>query len=138
MKKTFIASITLVTVVVTIAVIQATGCKKENTTPSEATNCDVKGTYSGTSVASTGASSVLTYQLEDNNFAIGSLTPKGEAVTFGGYRNTCDSVFLSVYYLENHCYYLLQGKLLDNRTTISGEFKNLTDTSDHGIFTIKK
>jgi hypothetical protein len=138
MRKTFIASMTLITVVSAIALMQITSCKKDNTPPAEITNCDAKGTYSGTSVASTGASSTLTYQLRDNNFAVGSLTPKGEIVTFGGYRNTCDSVFLSVYYTQNHSYYLLQGKLLDNRSTISGEFKNLTDPSDYGTFTIKK
>ena len=121
----------------TLLLIQITGCKKDNTQP-PAITCDVKGTYSGTSMASTGVSSTLTYTLKENNFAVGSETPKGDATTFGGYRNTCDSVILSVYYHANHSYYILKGKLSDNRSTISGTFNNLTDTSDFGTFSMSK
>ena len=102
------------------------------------TNCDIRGTYSGTNTASTGGSSTLTYKFQDNNFAIGSITPTGSITTYGGYRNTCDSVILSVYYSNNNSYYLLQGKLLNNGATISGTFKNLTNTSDYGTFSISK
>ena len=113
-------------------------CKKDPSPTPVTTTCDVKGTYSGTNLASTGASSAITYKLQDNNFAVGSVTPTGTPVTFGGYRNTCDSVILSVYYTTNSSYYLLQGKLSNNGTTISGTFKNLTMTSDFGTFTISK
>lgn len=112
-------------------------CTKEQATPA-ATVCDVRGTYSGTNLSSTGASTTLTYKLQDNNFAVGSVTPSGAGVTFGGYRNTCDSVILSVYYSGNSSYYLLQGKLLNNRTTIAGTFKNLTTPTDFGTFSISK
>jgi hypothetical protein len=130
----------LAIIIFSVSFIQLTGCKKDAeiiTTPATPV-CDVKGTYSGTNLASTGASSTLTYKLQDNNFAVGSVTPTGAAVTFGGYRNTCDSVILSVYYAGNSSYYLLQGKLLNNGTTISGSFKNLTTPSDFGTFSISK
>src|SRR5947207_1393530 len=106
-------------------------CKK-STTSSTPSVCDVRGTYSGTSMASTGATSTQTYKLQDNNFAVGSVTPTGAAVTFGGYRNTCDSVILSVYYTGNSSYYLLQGRLLNGGATITGTFKNLTTPTDFG------
>ena len=93
--------------------------------------CNVTGTYSGTNLSSTGASTTLTYKLQDNNFAVGT-------VTFGGYRNTCDSVILSVYYFGNNSYYLLQGRLTNKRTTIAGAFKNLTTPTDFGTFTIRR
>lgn len=120
-----------------IALIVFVSCKKEQTSPT-ATVCDVKGTYSGTNLSSTGASTTLTYKLQDNNFAVGSVTPTGAGVTFGGYRNTCDSVILSVYYAGNNSYYLLQGKLSNNRATIAGTFKNLTTPTDFGTFSISK
>lgn len=112
-------------------------CKKDDTTP-PTTVCNVKGTYSGTSIASTGNTSPTTYKLLDNNFVVGSVTPTGSAVTFGGYRNTCDSVIMSIYYTTNSSYYLLEGKISNNANTISGTFKNLTITSDFGTFSITK
>ncbi|MBS1750607.1 MAG: hypothetical protein JST63_11930 [Bacteroidetes bacterium] len=136
MKKLFIP-ITAITLIVSVVVVQMTGCKKDPVQPPKPV-CDVKGTYSGTSLASTSVSSTLTYKLLDNNFAVGSETPKGTATTFGGYRNTCDSVILSVYYTKNASYYLLEGKLSNDKTTISGTFKNLTDNSDYGTFTMSK
>ncbi|HZG25911.1 MAG TPA: hypothetical protein VEZ17_15085 [Chitinophagaceae bacterium] len=80
----------------------------------------------------------MTYQLQDNNFAVGTITPTGNAVTFGGYRNTCDSVFISSYFTSNSNYYLLKGKLLNSGTTITGTYNNLTTTSDFGTFSISK
>jgi hypothetical protein len=119
--------------------LQVTSCKKETTAISPSpTICDVKGIYSGTSTRSTGTVSTMTYNLQDNNFAISSVTPNGTAVTFGGYRNTCDSVFISSYYTSNSSYYLLKGKLLNNGTTISGTYNNLTTPSDFGAFSISK
>jgi len=139
MKKLFMASIALTTFAVSIAVFQITSCKKASAEPNTpTTTCDVRGIYSGANLASTGASSTIAYNLQDNNFAVGSITPASPAVTFGGYRNTCDSVILSVYYTGNSSYYLLEGKLSNNRTTISGTFKNLTTPSDYGTFTISK
>jgi hypothetical protein len=114
-------------------------CKKESEIPpTTATVCNVKGTFSGTSTRSTGVVSAMTYQLQDNNFAVGTITPTGNAVTFGGYRNTCDSVFISSYFTSNSNYYLLKGKLLNSGTTITGTYNNLTTTSDFGTFSISK
>ena len=100
--------------------------------------CDVKGVYFGTSASSTGATSTLAYYLEDNNFARSSVTLGGSFVTFGGYRNTCDSVIISVRYTSNNSYYLLKGKLLENRTKLSGTFVNLTTPTDNGTFMMTK
>lgn len=116
---------------------QLGGCKKDETTPTTPV-CDVEGVYTGTSTTSTGTVSPMTYRLQDNNFALSSLTPTGPIVTFGGYRNTCDSVFISVYYTTNNSYYVLQGKLLNNKTNITGTYSNLTTPSDFGTFTISK
>jgi hypothetical protein len=114
-------------------------CKKETTTqPPTNTACDVRGIYTGTNTSSTGVSATSTYKLQDNNLALGSVTPTGPVVTYGGYRNTCDSVVLSVYYVSNNSYYLLQGRLSNNGKTISGSFKNLTTTTDFGTFNISK
>jgi len=125
------------TILILFILILQPACKKDNVTPAE-TVCDVKGTYSGTSTTSTGVTSTMTYRLQDNNFATSSVTPAGTVVTFGGYRNTCDSVFISAYYTTNSSYYLLKGQLLNSRTTISGTYSNLTTPSDFGTFSISK
>lgn len=137
MKKLLMGSVVLVAFAVAILVFQMSSCKKAEA-QTVTTGCDVRGVYSGTSTSSTGASATMTYKLLDNNFAVSSLTPTGTAVTFGGYRSSCDSVILSVYYTSNSSYYLLQGKLLISGTTtaISGTFKNLTTPSDYGTFSI--
>jgi hypothetical protein len=100
--------------------------------------CPIRGTYVGTSTATGGGSSTTIYTFEDNNLAVGKLTVGGPGVTFGGYRNTCDSMIISVYYAGNSSYYLLKGKFSNNRNTITGTFNNLTTTSDFGTFTITK
>ena len=110
-------------------------CEKDTVTP-EPQTCNVKGIYSGTSTPAVGNPSPITYNLKDNNFAVGSVTPAGSATTFGGYRNTCDSVIMSVIYISNSSYYLLQGKISGN--IISGTFKNLNTPSDIGTFTMTK
>jgi len=136
-KKTFLFpicfSFSLVVLVTSIM-----SCTKETIVNQVATVCDVRGTYSGTNLSSTGLASTLSYTLQDNNFAVGRVTPTGAAVTFGGYSNTCDSVIISVRYASNNSYYLLKGKILNNGTTISGTFNNLTTTSDFGTFVISK
>jgi hypothetical protein len=136
MKKGY--SLFFLSVLTSIVILDVfSGCKKETVTVS-APVCDVKGIYSGTNLSSTGVSSTLTYKLQENNFAIGSVTPGGTSVTFGGYRNTCDSVFISAYYAGNNSYYLLAGKLINSNATISGTFKNLTTPTDFGTFSISK
>lgn len=135
MKFLFCSAIALLSVLALVSALN--GCKKDNATPVQ-TTCDLKGTYSGTSTTSTGATASMTYILRENNFALSSVTPTSPIVTYGGYRNTCDSVFISVYYTSNSSYYLLKGVLLNNRTTISGTYSNLTTPSDFGTFSIGK
>ena len=101
--------------------------------------CDVRGTYTGTAVASTGASVVESYRLQDNNFAVGALTPTGPGVTFGGFRNTCDSIVISAFYPAGANYYLLKGKLSTTvPITLTGTFNNLTVPTDFGTFAFTK
>jgi hypothetical protein len=115
-----------------------TACEKENDdNPTTPEVCDVKGTYAGSSTTTVGTTA-LAYKLEDNNFAIGYVTLAGGAVTFGGYKNTCDSVYISVHYSGNNSYYLLKGKFSNNRTTLAGTVNNLTTPSDFGTFTLTK
>src|SRR5438270_442126 len=110
-------------------------CKKSNDTPV----CDIKGFYVGTSSqTSTGNTSPAIYRLQDNNFVTGSAVLGGPTTTYGGYSNTCDSVYLSVWYNYNNSYYLLKGKLLNNRTKISGSYQNLNTPTDYGTFTVDK
>jgi len=97
--------------------------------------CDVRGTYAGTSITN-GVTNALSYQLKDDNLAVG-LDANGNQVTFGGYKNTCDSVIISAYYSVNGDYYLLQGALLNNGTAINGTFLNVT-TGISGTFTMKQ
>src|SRR5437868_13345175 len=99
----FLAFITLC--VISMLLPGISSCKKETTYVNNITdtfcptNCNIKGTYTGTSTASTGATSIGTYNLLDNNFVTGSEPASGGVpVTFGGYRNTCDSVIMSVYF----------------------------------------
>jgi hypothetical protein len=134
-KRLSLLALTLFSIPFTI--VQLSGCQKEviHVTPPV---CDAKGIYTGTSTTSTGVTSPMTYRLEDNNFAIGTVTPKGPDVTFGGYKNTCDSIVLSVHYNTNNNYYILQGKFQNNRATISGTYKNLSTPSDFGTFSISK
>jgi len=129
----FFSIVTVLTLLVFC--LQLGSCKKDTTTTST-TTCDVRGAYSGSSTPSVGSASPIVYNLKDNNLAVGSVTLGGSPTTFGGYRNTCDSVFISVYYAGNSSYYLLQGKI--NGPTISGSFKNLTTPSDFGTFTMSK
>ena len=101
-------------------------------------NCNIRGTYAGTSKSASGATSTLAYTFRANNFATGSGYLGGPAVTFGGYSHTCDSVFISVHYGDNDSYYYLKGALQNDRTTINGVFYNITIRSDSGTFVMNK
>ena len=121
------------------ATLLFTACKKDdNTIVTPATTCDVRGEYVGTGLASTGASTTLAYSLLDNNFAVGSITLGGTPTTFGGYSNTCDSIYISAHFDINDSYYLLKGMLSNNDSVVTGTFQNLTTTSDFGTFTMRK
>lgn len=116
-----------------------TACTKDDNGTQPPQTCDVKGTYAGSATASgTTTASPMVYKLQENNFAVGSLTVGGTPTTIGGYRNTCDSVIISSWYNGNGHFYLLKGILSNNRTVITGTFNNLTNTSDFGTFTMTK
>jgi hypothetical protein len=100
--------------------------------------CPLRGTYTGSGTSHLGNSSYSEYTFRDNNFVVGRDTAGGSFVTWGGYRNTCDSVVMSLYYSTNSSYYLLKGKFSNNRNTITGTFNNLTTPSDFGTFTLSK
>jgi len=114
------------------------GCKKDKDNVNDNSSvCDIKGTYFGTAVASTGGSTTEAYEFRANNFAVGTVTLGGPGVTFGGYRNTCDSVIISSHYAANGDYYLLLGKFSSNRTILSGTYQDIT-SGVHGTFTLTK
>ncbi len=137
-----------------VVIIQLAGCTKEEIVEVEVVvkdtvvirdttfydiACPVRGTYVGTSTPNGGGpSSNSIYTFEDNNFVVGRHELNQEGVSFGGYRNTCDSVIWSVFYTVNDSYYLLKGKFSNNRNTISGTFQNLNTTFDFGTFTMSK
>ena len=100
--------------------------------------CPISGTYVGTGTPNVGFSSNAIYTFAANHFVEGRHELNQAAVSFGGYRNTCDSVIFSVYYNINSSYYLLKGKFSNNRNTIAGTFKNLNTPTDFGVFTITK
>lgn len=146
MKKLLLGSVVLTVFSISLIIFQFS-CKKDanaqttlnssNESASRAV-CDIRGTYVGYNTSSTGNTASSVYKLQDNNFAVGSTSVDGPAVTFGGYRNTCDSVVMSVHYSGNDSYYLLKGKLKHQHTAISGTFQNLTNPSDYGTFTLTK
>src|SRR6478736_2630701 len=128
MKKLFMRSIVAPTLLLALSIFQFS-CEKETIPDPVQPTCNLSGTYVGTSTESTGEIHVMTYELRENNFAVSRKAESGENVTFGGFRNTCDSIFLSVYHTENESYYLLKGKLSSNGTVITGTYSNLTTTS---------
>jgi hypothetical protein len=100
--------------------------------------CPVRGSYSGTNTSHTGVNSTCFYTFRDNNMVVGQDATGKTDVIFGSYKNTCDSVILSVYYVANSNYYILQAKFSNNMNTISGTFTNVTTPSDYGTFTMSK
>ena len=72
--------------------------------------------------ASTATTTVMTCTLGANNLAVGTVNEI--PVTYGGYSNTFDRVIVSAYCTLSKNYYLLKGKLSNNKTTISGKFYN--------------
>ena len=99
--------------------------------------CPLRGLYVGTNTQSNGAHSNSIYTFYDNHFAIGQETLNGPATSWSGFRNTCDSVIMSVYYVTNNGYFLLKGKISNDRKTISGTYMT-TDGQYTGVFTMSK
>ena len=147
MKKLLMGSIVLTVFALSVLIFQIS-CKKEataqtntsagSTDQSVATVCDVKGVYYETVTDHYGNVGVAYYTLGKNNFVTAGPTVNGTNDTWGGYSNTCDSVFIRVYYAYNNCYYFLKGKLKDHKTVVSGTFQNLTQTDNYGTFTMTK
>ena len=138
MKKLLLGSLSLVAFSISILIFQFS-CRKDGQAQTPpATVCDVRGTYIGSDYSSNGSPFPIIYTLKDNNFAVGGVNPTDEATTWGGYRNTCDSVFLSVYYVTNNSYYLLEAEIRANGDSIVGTYKNLTTPSDVGTFKMGK
>lgn len=144
--------------IVTIAfsfVFSSSGCKKEGTTIHDTltvykidtlykvdtvdfdNTCPLRGLYVGTNTQSTGEQSNSIYTFKENHFAIGQETLNGPATSWAGFRNTCDSVIMSVYYAGNKSYYVLKGKISTDKNTISGTYE-ISDGSAHGVFTMSK
>ena len=99
--------------------------------------CPLRGLYVGTNTQSNGATSNSIYTFYENHFAVGQETLNGPATSWSGYRNTCDSVIMSIYYISNSSYYLIKGKISTDRKTISGTYIT-TDGQYHGVFTMSK
>ena len=105
--------------------------------------CDVRGTYVGTSTASPNASTAgqsgpASYILQNDHLVVGTIPPSTAGISWGGYTNTCDSVYINVYYPVNQDYYLLKAVFTNNMTIMTGTFQNLTNTTDFGTFTMTK
>jgi len=120
-----------------LAFLASTYTTHISNTTSNSLVCDVKGTYSGTAVSSKGQYITEAYTLKENNFAVGTLTVGGKGVTFGGYRNTCDSVIISAHYEGNDHYYILRGAFNKDRSFLSGTYKDL-NSGIHGTFRFRK
>jgi hypothetical protein len=114
------------------------GCHPNPDNVDPPATCDVKGVYAGTAIAAEGNSTFEAYDLRENNFAVGSLTVGGPAVTWGGYRGTCDSIIISSYYGGgNGDYYILKGALNSAHTVLSGTYQDLSNAI-HGTFSFTK
>lgn len=114
-------------------------CKKESPQPATAicdSVCIVTGSYSGTYTNHLNQTGSFAYTLEDDNFISGAGTLTAPPTAFGSYSNTCDSVKMKSWNTINNSYYYFAGKLSNNRTTITGIYKNLTTPSEIGSFTL--
>lgn len=131
-KTTFLTIGTIVLVAATILV----SCKKDNSNTSTVSTCDVRGSYSGTYTNQNSQSAPFAYILMDDNFIKGSSSLTSSPTAFGSYSGTCDSINLRSWNSTNNNYYYFSGKFSNNRTTISGIYKNLTTTSETGTFTL--
>ncbi len=157
MKKILIASVALSLSMASLVLFQLTGCTKTttNTVIQKDTItktiidtvlpvvCDVRGRYTGTDQSFLGGGGIVTYFLKDNNQALSSVHPTDPIVSYGGYRNTCDSVIISVFYSANSKYYLMKARISNDGSTLSGKYysgssPSQTNSADSGTFTMSK
>ena len=134
MRKLF--SISFAFILFSIAFISWTNNKADSRKSYD--DCTVKGVFTGEAKSSGGVTSQMTYDFRDNNLAIGMSSPTGSAVTFGGYKASCDSVYISVCYTGNMSYYLLKGKFSEDHNIITGTYQNKVTISDKGTFSISR
>ena len=101
--------------------------------------CELRGEFRGTATSHAGNSSLSTYTFKEDNFVTGTDALSGNtAVVWGGYRNTCDSVFISTYYQRHNAYFQLKARISNDGKRISGTFQSLTNAADYGTFTVDK
>jgi hypothetical protein len=115
---------------------QAKEIKPVKINPCEA--CILEGIFSGIATDSKGHSSPLAYEFRENNLTVGYVTTDEPAVTFGGYKFSCDSLTISSFYNGNESYYLLKASVDEEKAQIIGTFQNLTDKSDFGTFKLSR
>lgn len=157
MKKKLVQTLfaSLVVTIVFSFIFSSSGCTKEGPTIHDTLTvyktdtlykvdtvdydnvCPLRGLYVGTNTQSTGEVSNSIYTFYENHFAIGQETLNGPATSWSGFRNTCDSVIMSVYYSRNKSYYVLKGKISPDKNTISGTYAT-SDGAFHGVFTMSK
>jgi hypothetical protein len=114
-------------------------CDKDNdNTSTNPSNCDVRGSYSGTYTNQLSQTASVAYILTDDNFIKGSANLTSSPTAFGSYAGTCDSIRMRSWNSINNNYYYFEGKFSNTRTTITGIYKNLTTTSETGTFTLTK
>jgi hypothetical protein len=135
MKK--ISSVFAFAVIVISVSLWLSSCKKNNE-PAQTNNCNPKGSYTGTYTNQFGQSGNQAVILSDDNFVTSGATLSVTPNAFGSYSNTCDSIKIKLWNSINSSYYFFAGKFSNNRTTITGIYKNLTTTSETGPFTLTK
>lgn len=133
MSKKFLT--VLITGIAIMTLFQISSCSKDDDSPEPV--CTIAGAYTGT-FTNAGGGGVFTYVFKGNNYVEGSVKPTDPVVTYGGYRNTCDSLFISSRYIANGHYYIFEGKFSNNRNTITGTYKNLSVANETGPFILNK
>jgi hypothetical protein len=141
MKKTSVLLLTFSFIAIS-AFVYLSSCTKDNSSPSTNTNCDpvcdVRGSYSGTFTNQGGQTGIHAYILREDNFVTSADKLTSAPTAFGSYTNTCDSIKIREWNSINNSYYYFAGKFSNNRTTITGTYKNLTTPSETGPFTLTK
>lgn len=103
-------------------------------------DCTVTGNYSGTFTSDINGTAPHAYKFLENNYAEGSVNITSAPLTFGGYRTTCDSIFMTLYNvnLPIPTYYIMKGKTTNGFQTITGVYINKNNAVDKGTFNLSK
>jgi hypothetical protein len=103
--------------------------------------CTVTGNYSGTFTSDlNGGPNPHAYRFFANNYTSGSVSLSVPAFAFGGYRVTCDSIFMTLYNINNTVptTYSMRGRLSNNTQTITGVYVDNNNAADKGTFNLNK